>query len=53
MWGTQTFPVLAEELDDTARSELWPKLVTRHPAVGEFQSRITRQIPVFMLTRQE
>jgi deazaflavin-dependent oxidoreductase (nitroreductase family) len=25
--GTQTFTVLAEELDDTARAGLWPKLV--------------------------
>ena len=49
--GTQTFSVLAEELDDTARAELWPKLVAKHPAVGEYQARTTRQIPVFMLTR--
>jgi len=40
-------------LDDTARAELWPKLVAESPAVGEFQTRTTRQIPVFMLTRQD
>jgi deazaflavin-dependent oxidoreductase (nitroreductase family) len=51
--GTQTLTVLAEELDDTARAELWPKLVAESPAVGEFQTRTTRQIPVFMLTRQD
>ena len=51
--GTQTFTVLAEEPDDTARAELWPKLVAEAPQVGEFQTRITRQIPVFMLTRQD
>lgn len=51
--GTQTFTVLAEELDDTARAELWPKLVAESPAVGEHQARTTRQIPVFMLTRQD
>jgi deazaflavin-dependent oxidoreductase (nitroreductase family) len=51
--GSQTFTVLAEELDDTARAELWPKLVAEAPQVGEFQARITRQIPVFMLTRQD
>jgi deazaflavin-dependent oxidoreductase (nitroreductase family) len=50
--GTQTFWVLAEELDDTGRAELWPKLVAEYPAVGEYQARTTRQIPVFMLTRQ-
>jgi deazaflavin-dependent oxidoreductase (nitroreductase family) len=51
--GTQTFTVLAEELDDTARAELWPKLVAESPAAGDFQTRTARQIPVFMLTRQD
>jgi hypothetical protein len=51
--GTQTFTVLAEELDDTARARLWPKLIAESPTVGEHQTRTTRQIPVFMLTRQD
>ena len=51
--GAQTFTVLAEELHGTARAELWPKLVAEYPSVGEFQTRTTRQIPVFMLTRQD
>ena len=51
--ATQTFTVLAEELDDSARAELWPKLVAESPTVGEFQNRTTRQIPVFMLTRKD
>src|SRR5260370_39035521 len=51
--GTQTFTVLAEELDGAARAELWPKLVAESPAVGEHQTKTTRQIPVFMLTRQD
>ena len=51
--GTQTFTVLAEELDGTARAGLWPKLVAEYPSVGEYQTRTTRQIPVFMLTRQD
>ena len=50
---TQTFTVLAEELDDTARAGLWPKLVAESPAVAGHQARTTRQIPVFMLTRQD
>jgi len=50
--GTQTFTVLAEELDDAARAELWPKLVAQSPDLGKHQARTTRQIPVFMLTRQ-
>ena len=32
---------------------LWPKLVAEAPSVGEFQARTARQIPVFMLTRQD
>ena len=51
--GAQTFMVLAEELDGTARAELWPKLVAEYPTVGEYQARATRQIPVFRLTRQD
>jgi hypothetical protein len=51
--GTQTFTVLAQELDGTARAELWPKLRAESPAVGEHQARTTRQIPVLMLTRQD
>jgi deazaflavin-dependent oxidoreductase (nitroreductase family) len=51
--GTQTFAVLAEEVDGTTRAGLWPKLVAEAPAVGEFQARITRQIPVFMLTPRD
>ena len=49
--GIQTFTVMAEELDDTARAGLWPKLVAEHPSIGEYQARTTRQIPVVMLTR--
>ena len=48
---TQTFTVLAQELHDTPRAELWPKLVTQYPQLGEVQAKTTRQIPVFMLTR--
>ena len=51
--GAQTFAVLAEELEGAARAELWPKLVAEVPQLGGYQARITRQIPVFMLTRQD
>src|SRR5215469_9211302 len=50
--GAETFTVVAEELDDTARAELWPRLVARFPTVGKYQATTTRQIPVFLLTRQ-
>jgi deazaflavin-dependent oxidoreductase (nitroreductase family) len=51
--GAQTFTVLAEELEGTVRAELWPKLIAWAPNLGEYQARTTRQIPVFMLTRQD
>ena len=51
--GTETLTVLAEELDATARAALWPKLIAEYPSIGEYQARATRQIPVFMLTRQD
>jgi deazaflavin-dependent oxidoreductase (nitroreductase family) len=50
--GGETFAVVAEELDDAARAELWPALVAEAPSLGEYQTRTTRQIPVFLLTRQ-
>jgi deazaflavin-dependent oxidoreductase (nitroreductase family) len=58
--GTETFTVLARELDAAARSELWPKLVAQwpKPAAGSpdlaaAQAKTARQFPVFMLTRQD
>ena len=51
--GSQTFTVLAEELGHASRAELWPKLVAETPALGEFQAKTTRLIPVVMLTRQD
>jgi deazaflavin-dependent oxidoreductase (nitroreductase family) len=57
--GSQTFTVLARELDAAARAELWPKLVAQWPKpaagspdLGAAQARTPRQFPVFMLTRQ-
>jgi hypothetical protein len=52
---TQTmaeFTVLAQELDEAARAELSPKLVAEVSRLGTFQTKVTRQIPVFMLTRR-
>ena len=51
--GSQTFTVLAEELDGTARAELWPRLVAQYPSLGEAQAKTTRQFPVFLLTRAD
>jgi deazaflavin-dependent oxidoreductase (nitroreductase family) len=51
--GAETVVVLAEELDDAARAELWPRLVAQAPQLAEYKGRLARRIPVFMLTRQE
>ena len=50
-FGADTFTVTADELDDTARAELWPKLVAHAPQLDEYQARISRQIPAFLLSR--
>jgi hypothetical protein len=42
-----------EEVNGTARAELWPKLVAEVPQLGDYQTRIPRRIPVFMLTRRD
>ena len=47
--GARTLTVVAEELDGTARAELWPALVARFPTVGTHQAATARQIPVFIL----
>jgi len=49
--GTETFTALAEEVTGDAHAELWPRLVAASPALGEFQAKSARQIPLFMLTR--
>ena len=51
--SSETFTALAEELDPAARAGLWPTLVERFPTVGKYQASTTRQIPVFILTRQD
>ena len=48
--GIRTLTIVAEELDDAARAELWPKLVARFPTVGTYQASTARRIPVFILT---
>jgi deazaflavin-dependent oxidoreductase (nitroreductase family) len=51
--GGETFTVMAEELDDAARADLWPTLVAGASSLGEYQAKTERQIPVFLLTRRD
>jgi deazaflavin-dependent oxidoreductase (nitroreductase family) len=51
--GAETFTAIAEELDDTTRAQLWPQLVAQAPQIDAHQAKVTRQIPVIMLTRED
>ena len=51
--GTDSFMAVAHELNGSARADVWPTLVAAAPSVGDFQSKTTRQIPVFMLRRAD
>ena len=51
--GTETFRVVAEELDSEARSLVWPTIIEQSSAAGNFQRAIARIVPVFVLTREE
>jgi deazaflavin-dependent oxidoreductase (nitroreductase family) len=48
--GARTFVARADELAPSARAVRWPQLVAASPALGEFQARTTRQIPVLILS---
>ena len=37
----------AEELQGTARAELWPKLLAASPSLREFDATTTRRVPLF------
>jgi deazaflavin-dependent oxidoreductase (nitroreductase family) len=50
--GTETFTALAEEISGAAHAELWARLASAAPVLGEFQTRTARQIPLFTLTRR-
>jgi deazaflavin-dependent oxidoreductase (nitroreductase family) len=50
--GTETFPVVAEELAGAAREETWQWLVGQWPSVREFQAAAPRRFPLFALTRR-
>jgi deazaflavin-dependent oxidoreductase (nitroreductase family) len=51
--GGREFPVLAQEVVGTAREELWPRLVEEYPGLGDTQTKTTRQIPLFLLSRRD
>ena len=49
--GTDTFPVVAEELPRVERDEKWKAITAYAPGFAEYQTKTSRVIPVFALTR--
>ena len=49
--GTDAYDVTARELPLAERDEMYPKVVAVAPGFAEYQSKTTRVIPLFELTR--
>jgi deazaflavin-dependent oxidoreductase (nitroreductase family) len=48
--GTETVPVVAEELTGGDRESKWAEIVAKAPGFGEYQKKTTRIIPLVRLT---
>ena len=51
--GTETFDAVAVVTEREERQRLWTRIVELYPFFAEHQAKITRQIPVIVLSRQE
>jgi len=49
--GTESFLVEATEVTGEERDALWRRLVEMRPGFGEYETKTTRVIPMFRLTR--
>ena len=49
--GTETYPVVAEEITGTERDELWNRIVAKAPHFDDYQRKTERLIPLLRLTR--
>jgi deazaflavin-dependent oxidoreductase (nitroreductase family) len=49
--GAETLDVVARELPSDERNAVWARIVDAAPAFAQYQSRTTRTITVFELTR--
>jgi deazaflavin-dependent oxidoreductase (nitroreductase family) len=49
--GTETFPVIAEELPRAERDEKWAQITSAAPGFAEYQEKTTRVLPVLALSR--
>jgi deazaflavin-dependent oxidoreductase (nitroreductase family) len=50
--GPQPFEVRVRELSGDERRTWWERAVAAYPPYAEYQTRTTRQIPVFLATRK-
>ncbi len=51
--GTETFDATAVVTEGEERQRLWTRIVESYPFFAEHQAKITRQIPVIALYRQD
>ncbi len=51
--GTETFDATAVVTEGEERQRLWNRIVELYPFFAEHQAKVTRQIPVIALSRQE
>jgi deazaflavin-dependent oxidoreductase (nitroreductase family) len=49
--GTETYPVLAEEITGAERDEVWARVVSESPGFADYQRKTDRTIPLVRLTR--
>jgi deazaflavin-dependent oxidoreductase (nitroreductase family) len=49
--GTETFPVVVEELQADERAQKWAQITAAMPGFAEYQEKTSRVIPVLALTR--
>ena len=49
--GTETFPVVAEELPRAERDEKWKTITSVAPGFADYEKKTSRVIPVLALTR--
>jgi deazaflavin-dependent oxidoreductase (nitroreductase family) len=49
--GTETFPVVVEELQAEERAQKWAQITAAMPGFAEYQEKTSRVIPVLALTR--
>ena len=49
--GTETFPVVAEELPRAERDEKWKAITAFAPGFADYEKKTSRVIPVVALTR--